>query len=109
MTSNDIQVRLAENLKTIRKKKKLTQFQLAEKAGISDETIKNIELCKTWTSEKTLSQITEVLGIDVSLLFLPVESSFNHDSETTAKIKESIGKNLMKYIETTLMEIYRTK
>ncbi|UKI56142.1 MAG: helix-turn-helix domain-containing protein [Treponema succinifaciens] len=52
MKSSDIQKRLAENLKRIRKQQKLTQFELAEKAGISDETIKNIELCKTWTSEK---------------------------------------------------------
>ena len=106
MTSNDIQIRLAENLKRFRKERKLTQFQLAEKAGISDETIKNIELCKTWTSEKTLSQITEVLDIDVAVLFLPVQSSFELDSKVTAQIKSAIGENIMKYVESVLEEVY---
>lgn len=69
MKSSEIQIRLAENLKRVRKQKKLTQFELAEKAHISDETIKNIELCKTWTSEKTLSQITDALEIDIHTLF----------------------------------------
>lgn len=106
MTSNDIQIRLAENLKRIRKSQKLTQFQLAEKAGISDETVKNIELCKTWTSEKTLSQITDVLNIDVAVLFLPVQSSFELDSKVTAQIKSAIGENIMKYVESVLEEVY---
>lgn len=106
MTSNDIQIRLAENLKRFRKERKLTQFQLAEKAGISDETIKNIELCKTWTSEKTLAQITEVLDIDVAVLFLPVQSSFELDSKVTAQIKSAIGENIMKYVESVLEEVY---
>lgn len=105
MTSNDIQIRLAENLKRIRKSQKLTQFQLAEKAGISDETVKNIELCKTWTSEKTLSQITDVLNIDVAVLFLPVQSSFELDSKVTAQIKSAIGENIMKYVESVLEEV----
>lgn len=109
MTSNDIQIRLAENLKRFRKERKLTQFQLAEKAGISDETIKNIELCKTWTSEKTLAQITEVLDIDVSMLFLPVSSSFEKDSEASTRIKNVIGENIVKYVNTVLAEVYSNK
>lgn len=107
MTSNDIQERLSVNLKTIRKNKKLTQFELAEKAGVSDETIKNIELCKTWVSEKTLSQITEALDIDVHSLFLPICSSFDNDSPDTIQIKNAIADNLKKYIDTVLEEIYR--
>ena len=106
MKSSDIQKRLAENLKRIRKQQKLTQFELAEKAGISDETIKNIELCKTWTSEKTLAQITDVLNIDVSMLFLPVSSSFEKDSEASTRIKNVIGENIVKYVNTVLAEVY---
>lgn len=107
MTSNDIQVRLAANLKSIRKNKKLTQFELAEKAGVSDETIKNIELCKTWVSEKTLSQITNALDIDVHSLFVPICSSFDKDSFDTLQIKNAISDNLRKYIDKVLEEINR--
>ena len=106
MKSSEIQNRLAENLKRIRKQKKLTQFELAEKACISDETIKNIELCKTWTSEKTLSQITEALEIDIHSLFLPVSSSFNKQiSEDNQQIKKNIIENLRQFIDSNLQKM----
>ena len=37
-------MRLAKNLKKLRKEQKLTQFELAEKANISEAMIKSIEL-----------------------------------------------------------------
>ena len=46
MTCDDIKKRLGENVKRIRKEQKLTQFQLAEKAELSEETVKNIELSR---------------------------------------------------------------
>ena len=106
MKSSEIQNRLAENLKRIRKQKKLTQFELAEKAGISDETIKNIELCKTWTSEKTLSQITDALQIDIHSLFVPIASSFDKQiSEDNKQIKQSIIENIRLFIDKNLKDI----
>ena len=106
MKSTEIQKRLAENLKRIRKGKKLTQFELAEKAGISDETVKNIELCKTWTSEKTLSQITEALNIDIHSLFIPVPSSFNkQNDEDNKQIKKAIIDNIQTFIENNLKKM----
>ena len=62
MESKDIQKRLAENLRKIRKNKKLTQFELAIKCDLSEAMIKNIELNRSWPSEKTLSQITKALS-----------------------------------------------
>lgn len=105
MTANDIQKRLAENLKKIRKEKKLTQFELAEKAGVSDETIKNIEVCRAWASEKTLSQITEALDVDICKLFIPVASTFDIDSPERQQIKNAIKENLISYVDYTLVEI----
>ena len=106
MKSSEIQIRLAENLKRIRKSRKLTQFELAEKVGVSDETIKNIELCKTWTSEKTLSLLTEALDIDIHTLFIPVASSFERqDSTETQLIKERIIENLKNFIDLNLKKL----
>ena len=106
MKSSEIQTRLAENLKRIRKQKKLTQFALAEKAKISDETIKNIELCKTWTSEKTLSLITDALEVDIHTLFLPVSSSFeNLVSEDNQQIKATIINNLRQFVDFNLKKM----
>lgn len=107
MISDDIQKRLAENVKRIRKSKKLTQFQLAERADVSEETIKNIELCRCWTSDKNLAKITEALNIDISKLFLPVQSSIQEDSKNIAQIKQTIAEELKSYIETKLNEIIR--
>ena len=73
MESKDIQKRLAENLRKIRKNKKLTQFELAIKCDLSEAMIKNIELNRSWPSEKTLSQITKALDIDIYKLFLDRE------------------------------------
>ena len=103
MKPSEIQTRLAENLKRVRKQKKLTQFELAEKAHVSDETIKNIELCKTWTSEKTLSQITDALEIDIHTLFLPTSASFEKQiSEDNQQIKASILENLRHFVDLNL-------
>ena len=63
MNSSEIQKRFGENLRFIRKQKKLTQFQLAELANVSEDTIKSIEQGRTWFSEKVLSQITEALNV----------------------------------------------
>ncbi len=106
MKGSEIQTRLAQNLKRIRKAQKLTQFELAEKAKVSDETIKNIELCKTWTSEKTLAQLTDALKIDIHALFLPVPSTFDKKvSDDKKQIKANIVENLRRFVETSLKEI----
>ena len=102
MTSDDIQKRLGENVKRIRKEQNLTQFQLAEKAELSEETVKNIELSRCWTSDKNLAKITKALGVDISFLFLPVQSSFNEDSEKSIVIKKAIADNLKSYIDTAV-------
>ena len=107
MTSDDIQKRLGENVKRIRKEQNLTQFQLAEKAELSEETVKNIELSRCWTSDKNLAKITKALGVDIHTLFLPVKNSFDKDSEDSAVIKEAIAQNLRGYVDTVLGEITR--
>ena len=105
MTSDDIQNRLGENVKRIRKEQKLTQFQLAEKAELSEETVKNIELSRCWTSDKNLAKITKALQVDIHCLFLPVCSSFDADSKDSSVIKKAIAENLKSYVDSVLGEI----
>lgn len=107
MISSDIQKRLGENVKQLRKARKLTQFQFAEKADISEETVKNIELCRCWTSDKNLAKITEALEVDIYQLFLPVSTSLGEDSEILIWMKKSIADHLRNYVETKLDEIIR--
>lgn len=102
MTSDDIQTRLGENVKRIRKEQKLTQFQLAEKADLSEETVKNIELSRCWTSDKNLAKLTKALQVDIHCLFLPVCTSFDKDSEDSSIIKKAIAENLKNYVNSVL-------
>lgn len=109
MQAKEIQNRLAENLKRIRKSQKLTQFQLAEMIGMSEETIKNVELSRAWPSEKTLSQISEALNVDVYHLFMPIPASFSVNQEIKENIKQTISVTYKDFVESTLREVIDTK
>lgn len=104
MNISEIQNRLGENIKQIRKTKKLTQFELAEKANVSEDTIKSLEQGRTWCSDKTLSQITEALEIDVVKLFMPIGDSFKKNKENTAKLKSAIAADVRNYVNEVLRE-----
>ncbi len=97
-------MRVAENIRTIRKQKKLTQFQLAEKSNLSEATIKSIELSHSYPEEKTLSQITEALEIDVVKLFMPIGESFKVNKENREKLKSAIAKDIRNYINEVLRD-----
>ena len=105
MTCDDIKKRLRENVKRIRKEQKLTQFQLAEKAELSEETVKNIELSRCWTSDKNLAKLTKALEVDIHSLFLPVSTSFDSDSKDSVIIKTAIAEHLKDYVDSVLKEI----
>lgn len=55
---------IGEKVKCERLKKRLKQYELAEKAGISNTYLSDIEVGRTTPSIKTLRKIAEVLGID---------------------------------------------
>ena len=104
MNTTEIQKRLGENIKQIRKSKKFTQFQLAEMANVSEDTIKSLEQGRTGCSDKTLSQITEALEIDVVKLFMPIGESFKKNKENTAKLKSAIATDVRNYVNEVLRE-----
>ena len=91
---------MAENLRRIRKEKKMTQFELAVKCDLSEAMIKNIELNRSWPSEKTLAKLTKALEIDIYKLFLPVSA----DLKEMKKIKESLKIAIETTIRTYLKE-----
>ena len=104
MQDLEIRNRVAENIKHIRKQKKITQFQLAEKSNLSEGTIKSIELAHSYPEEKTLSQITEALDVDVVKLFMPIGDSFKENKENATKLKQAIACNVRDYVNEVLRE-----
>lgn len=105
MSANEIQKRLAANLRRIRKEKKLTQFELAEKANISEPMLKCVELATAWPSEKTLLQISKALKVDVYQFFLPLASSTAQKEFINKKIRQAISENLREYVDDVLEKI----
>lgn len=71
MTQVELRQNLAENIKFYRKRLGLTQEKLAEKTGLSAQTINDIEGCRTWVSDKSLIKISDVLQTTPSDLLLP--------------------------------------
>lgn len=59
---------LAETLKVLRKKRRLTQQELADAAGTTVATIGLIEIGKRHASLKLLGRIAEALGTTVPRL-----------------------------------------
>lgn len=104
MQDFEIRTRIAENIRSLRKQKKLTQFQLAEKSNLSEATIKSIELAHSYPEEKTLSQITEALEIDVVKLFMPVGETFRENSGNSAQLKSAIAADVRNYVNEILRE-----
>lgn len=104
MQDSEIRNRIAENLRNIRKLKKLTQFELAEKSNLSEGAIKQLELAHSYPEEKTLSQITEALEIDVVKLFMPIKTSFQDNKENTSLLKSIIAKEIKNYVDEILKE-----
>lgn len=105
MNAKDIQTRLSDNLKRIRKEHKLTQFELAEKADVSEDTVKSIELMRFWPSEKTLAQISGALDIDVYHFFMPTAGTINTETAVLKQLKETILKSYCVYVEKVLKEL----
>ena len=66
-----VRKRLSANVKAGRERLGYTQEKIAEIAGLSTQTISDIEGCRTWVSEKTLFRLAEVLKVDISQLLIP--------------------------------------
>jgi len=73
MTEDEAKLRksLSANIKRYRAKLGLSQEKLAEIVELSDQTINDIEGCRTWVSDKTIVKIARAFNIEVYQLFFP--------------------------------------
>jgi len=62
---------ISQNIKNARATLHITQAKLAIYADISVSHMVDIELCRTWVSDKTLSNIAKALNIDAYELLIP--------------------------------------
>lgn len=101
----EIQKRLAENMKRLRKERKLTQFELAEKANISEAMVKSVELSMAWPSDKTLTQLAEALEVDVLKFFIPANTQGYVDSNLLCELKDTITRHYNTYLRNMMVEL----
>jgi transcriptional regulator with XRE-family HTH domain len=61
-------VYIGDRLKTLRVRRALTQQELADRAGVSSNTLNRIELNKAEPHMSTLRKLAKALGVDPSEL-----------------------------------------
>ena len=99
MTEEELQTRVIDNIRFLRKKAGLSQEKLADKADISRQMMNDIEGKRRWLTKGTLVKLCNALDVDVHELFIP-SASENPDIQNTyqvitqkvvSKVKEAIN------------------
>lgn len=104
MEVQEIKNRLSTNIKKIRKAKGWSQFELAEKSDVSEQTINSIESKRLWPSEKTLAKISNALEIDIYKFFLPVRNSVFSSEEFSSDLRLAVVQSVQNLVEKTLQQ-----
>ena len=85
-----IRIVLAGNIKKHRKKFGYSQEKLAEKAGLSAQTLNDIEGCRRWISAKTMTKLAKALNIDEYQLLIPEDEDIETDKDTSKSSLRSL-------------------
>jgi len=102
---NELRKTLSFNIKKQRKILGLTQEKLAEAAGLSSQTINDIEGCRMWVSDKTIVKLAKVLYVDIHQLFTPITvtrapvTELDIANESLLDLEDSIIKYIHKKFE----------
>ncbi len=84
----DIYYLVGQNIKKQRKLKGITQLELSKRSYYSYEFIRKIEsksACRNTFSLDTVDKIAKVLGINVKILFEPLDENTNTTKKKKAK------------------------
>ncbi|MDR0301832.1 MAG: helix-turn-helix transcriptional regulator [Treponema sp.] len=101
MTDDEAKLRksLSANIRHYRAKYSFSQEKLAEIVGLSDQTINDIEGCRTWVSDKTIVKISRALNVEVYQLLFPQTEA---DKLFPVKVPADILNNLKDIIKEDL-------
>ena len=102
MESQELRETLSQNLKKYRKIKGWSQFELAEKAEISEQTVNSIEGLRLWPSDKTLAKIANVLEVEMYRLFVPQKLTLQ--SEAISELKHAVVTTVENLVHDTLSD-----
>jgi len=108
----DLRQILSENIRKNRASLHISQEKLAEYADISASLLRDIEYCKTWVSEKTLSKIAQALNLEAYELLIPESAEKkekpagkNKALQQTAAVIKAKSKLLRKSVDETMNDL----
>ena len=95
MTEDELQTRVIQNIRALRKKAGLSQEKLADKADISRQMMNDIEGRRRWLTKKTLVKLANALEVDVHELFIPSAQ----ENEKTQGIYDTITQEVVSQVK----------
>ena len=95
MTEDELQTRVIQNIRALRKKAGLSQERLADKADISRQMMNDIEGRRRWLTKKTLVKLANALNVDVHELFIPSAQ----ENEKTKGIYDAITQEVVSQVK----------
>jgi len=98
---------LSGNIKKYRGVLHYSQDKLAEKAGLSGQTLNDIEGCRRWVSSKTLSKLAKALQVSEYQLLLP-EKEGQKTGNSSLKSLIALQKTIKNSIDTQFEEAIDT-
>ena len=102
MTEDELQTRVIENLRALRKKAGLSQEKLADKADISRQMMNDIEGRRRWLTKGTLVKLANALEVDVYELFIPSTKENGNTKEVYDAITKKIVQQVKEAVDNTL-------
>ena len=98
---------LSNNIKKYRGVLHYSQEKLAEKAGLSSQTLNDIEGCLRWVSSKTISKLAKTLQVSEYQLLLPEKES-QKTADSSLKSLIALQKKIKINIDTQFEEAIET-
>ena len=103
--SNSIREVFAKNVKNYREVLKYSQEKLAEKTGLSVQSIKDIEGCRRWVSDNSLTKLSKALNVSEFQLFLPEKFDKKYSKftlKTLIVLKEKLKSSMDEQFESVI-------
>jgi transcriptional regulator with XRE-family HTH domain len=100
---------LSANIKEYRSVEGISQEKLAERTGLSEQLIKDIEGCRSWVSDKTAVKLALALKVEVYQLFYPYTEAnrlypIKLSSDLLRKLKKGIKESIDRQFEAVVTD-----
>jgi transcriptional regulator with XRE-family HTH domain len=90
MGAKEVRAALSSNIRLLRHRRKWSQADLADKAGISITFLSDIERGNKWPFPETLSSLAEAFDIDVYKLFKPEDNMSDVASDLITRFAKDL-------------------